>query len=196
MIPATTRGEAIDGALKLARAATKRRALVHCRGGFHGTSLGSLSVSGHGRLRDPFEPLLGECYQIPFDDVDALAKVLEERKPAAFVVEPIQVAAGMMVPRAGYLREAQELCHKFGALLILDEAQSGLGRTGKMFAYEHEGFVPDVLVLGEALGAGLVPVAATLTTPEIHDRAYGKMDRYDLQGSPSGNALGWRVTQA
>ena len=196
VLPATTRGEAMDGALKLARAATKRRPLVHCKAGFHGTSLGGLSVSGHGRLRDPFEPLLGECYEIPFDDVAALAKVLEERKPAAFVVEPIQVAAGVVVPRAGYLREAQELCRKFGALLILDEAQTGLGRTGKTFAYEHEGFIPDVLVLGEALGGGLVPVAATLTTPEIHDRAYGKMDRYDLQGSPSGNALGWRVAIA
>jgi putrescine aminotransferase len=196
VIPATTRGEAIDSALKLARAATKRRALVHCKGGFHGTTLGGLSVSGHGRLRDSFEPLLGECYEIPFDDADALAKILEERKPAAFVVEPIQVAAGVMVPRPGYLREAQEQCRKFGTLMILDEAQTGLGRTGKTFAYEHEGFVPDVLVLGESLGAGLVPVAATLTTPEIHDRAYGKMDRYDLQGSPSGNALGWRVAIA
>jgi len=97
VIPSTTRGEAIDSALKLARAATKRRPLVHCRGGFHGTTLGSLSVSGHGRLRDSFEPLLGECYEIPFDDVDALAKVLEERKPAAFVVEAIQVAAGVVV---------------------------------------------------------------------------------------------------
>jgi putrescine aminotransferase len=193
VLPATTRGEAIDNALKLARAATKRHPLVHCRGGFHGTTLGALSVTGHGRLRDSFEPLLGQCYEIPFDDVAALAKILEERKPAAFVVEAIQVAAGVVVPRAGYLREAQELCTKFGTLLVLDEAQTALGRTGKTFAYEHEGFVPDVLVLGEALGAGLVPVSATLTTPEVHDRAYGKMDRYDLQGSPSGNALGWRV---
>ena len=196
VMPATTRGEAVDGAIKLARAATKRKALVHCKGGFHGTSLGGLSVSGHGRLRDPFEPLLGECFEIPFDDVTALAKILEDKKPAAFVVEAIQVAAGVVVPRPGYLRKAQELCTKFGTLLVLDEAQTGLGRTGKMFAYEHEGFVPDVLVLGEALGAGLVPVSATLTTPEIHDRAYGKMERYDLQGSLSGNALGWRVAIA
>ena len=196
VLPGTTRGEAIDNALKLARAATKRRALVHCKGGYHGTTLGALSVTGHGRLRDPFEPLLGDCFEIPFDDVEALAKVLEDKKPAAFVVEAIQVAAGVVVPRAGYLREAQELCRKFGTLLILDEAQTGLGRTGKTFAYEHEGFIPDVLVLGEALGGGLVPVSATLTTPEIHDRAYGKMDRYDLQGSPSGNALGWRVAIA
>jgi putrescine aminotransferase len=189
-------GDLAAALAKLARAATKRRALIHCKGGYHGTSLGSLSVTGHGRLRDPFEPLLGECFEIPFDDVAALAKVLEDKKPAAFVVEAIQVAAGVVVPRPGYLREAQELCRKFGTLLVLDEAQTGLGRTGRMFAYEHEGFVPDVLVLGEALGGGLVPVSATLTTPEIHDRAYGKMDRYDLQGAPSGNALGWRTAIA
>jgi putrescine aminotransferase len=196
VLPATTRGEAIDSALKLARAATKRTALLHCKGGFHGTTLGALSVSGQGRLRDPFEPLLGDCTEIPFDDLPALAKALDDKKPAAFVVEAIQVAAGVVVPRPGYLREAEELCRRSGTLLVLDEAQTALGRTGKMFAYEHEGFVPDVLVLGEALGAGLVPVSATLTTPEIHDRAYGKLDRFDLQGSPSGNALGWRVAIA
>ncbi|MBX3189818.1 MAG: aspartate aminotransferase family protein [Labilithrix sp.] len=191
-----TAGEAIDSALKIARAATRRKPLVHCRGGFHGSGIGGLSISGHGRLRDPFEPLVGQCYEIPFDDLAALAKALDEKKPAAFVVEPIQVEAGVVVPRGDYLRQAHAMCKKAGTLLVLDEVQTGLGRTGKMFAYDHDGFVPDVLVLGEALGGGIVPMSATLTTEEVHDRAYGRMDRFDLQGATYGNALGCRIALA
>jgi putrescine aminotransferase len=190
-------GEAIESAMKLARAATKRKAFLYCRGGFHGTGLGPLSIMGHGRLRDPFEPLLPECYEIPFDDLVALAKALEQRKPAAFIVEPIQAEAGVVMPHGDYLKQAHALCREAGTLFVLDEVQTGLGRTGKTFAYEHEGFVPDVLVLGKALGAGLVAVSAALTTAEIHDRAYGRVDRFDLHGTTfSGNAFGCRIALA
>ncbi len=190
-------GEAVESAMKLARAATKRKNILYCKDGFHGTGLGPLSIMGSGRMRDPFEPLLPGCYEIPFDDARALEKALVEHKPAAFVVEPIQAEAGVVVPERDYLRTASDLCRKHGTLLVLDEVQTGLGRTGSMFAFQGEDFTPDVLVLGKSLGGGLVPVSATLTTPEIHDRAYGRVDRFDLHGATfSGWALGCRVALA
>lgn len=189
-------GEAVESAMKLARAATRRKAILYCKGGFHGTGLGALSIMGDGRLRDPFEPLLPECYEIPFDDLGALGKALEQRKPAALVLEPIQAEAGVVMPHGDYLKQAHDLCRQAGALLVLDEVQTGLGRTGKTFAYEHEGFVPDVLVLGKALGGGLVPISAALTTADVHERAYGRVDRFDLHGTTfSGNALGCRIAR-
>jgi len=194
----TTGGEAIDSAIKLARAATRRKPIVYCKGGYHGTSLGPLSVMGHGRLRDPFEPLIPQCFETAYDDLPALDRVLTEHKPAAFVVEPVQAEAGVIVPKRDYLSEASALCKKHGTLMILDEAQTGLGRAGeKMFAFQNDGFTPDVLVLGESLGGGLLPISATLTTPTIHDQAYGRIDRFDLHGSTfSGWALGCRVALA
>jgi putrescine aminotransferase len=190
-------GEAVESAMKLARAATKRKSILYCKDSFHGVGLGPLSIMGNGRMRDPFEPLVPGCYEIPFNDRSALEKGLLEHKPAAFVVEPIQAEAGVIVPERDYLRDAKDLCKKHGALLVLDEVQTGLGRTGSMFAFQGEDFTPDVLVLGKALGGGLVPVSATLTTPEIHDRAYGRVDRFDLHGSTfSGWALGCRVALA
>ena len=191
----TTANEAVDGAIKLARAATRRKAILYCKGAFHGTGIGGLSVMGYGRLRDPFEPLLPQCYETEFDDLPSLDRALAQHKPAAFLVEPIQAEAGVIVPRRDYLTQARDLCHAHGALLVLDETQTGLGRTGSMFAYQDEpGATPDVLVVGESLGGGLVPVAATITTPDIHERAYGRIDRFDLHGSTfSGWALGCRV---
>lgn len=193
-----TGGEAIEAALKLARAATRRTAVLYTRGGFHGTGLGSLSVTGHGRLRDPFEPLVPDCFEIPYGDLEALEKALGEHKVACLVLEPIQAEAGVILPPPGYLKTAQQLCTKHGALLVLDEVQTGLGRTGKTFAYEHEGsFVPDVLVLGKALGGSLLPLSATLTTSDVHERAYGAIERYALHGTTfSGYALGCRVALA
>lgn len=193
----TTHSDAIDSAMKLARAATRRKGFVHCKGAHHGTTLGPLSIMGHGRLRDPFEPLVPQCYETVFGDLAALEKVLAERKPAAFFVEPIQAEAGVIVPRPGYLFEARALCKKHDVLFVLDEAQTGLGRTGSMFAWQREDFVPDMLVVGEALGGGLVPIAAIATTPEVHDRAYGRINRFDLHGSPfSGWSLPCRVATA
>jgi putrescine aminotransferase len=190
--------EAIDVAIKIARAATKRKALLYCKGGSHGSGIGSLSISSSVRQRAPYEPLLAECHETEFDDLAALDRALEEHRPAALVVEPIQVEAGIVVPRPDYLAEARALCNKHGAILVLDEVQTGLGRTGTMFAYEETPRShPDILVLGESLGGGLVPMAATLTTPELHERAFGRVDRFDHQGSPLGAfTLGCRVALA
>lgn len=172
--------EAVDGAIKLARAATRRKGILYAKRGFHGIGLGGLSLAGVGRVRDPFEPLLPSCFEVPYDDLPALEKALAADKIAAFVVEPVQVESGVIFPRSGYLRGAHALCHKHGALLVLDESHTGLGRTGSLFAFQAEGFTPDVLVVGDALGAGLFSIGATMTTPELSDRAYGRLDRFDL----------------
>jgi putrescine aminotransferase len=189
-------GEAVEAALKLARAATGRSDILYAQGGYHGTGLGPLSVMGHARQRQPFEPLVPKCHSIPFDDLDALKHALRAQRPAAFLVEPILAEAGVLIPREGYLAEAQALCASQGCLLVLDEVQTGLGRTGKMFAYEHEGIVPDVLVLGKSLGGSMVPISATMTSGAIQKRAYGSTERFDLHGTTySGNAFASRTAR-
>jgi len=140
--------EAVEAALKLARAATGRKTLVYCKNGYHGLNLGTLSVNGVPRMRELFEPLVPACEEIPFGDLEALDHALSRHKCAAFLVEPIQAEGGVVVPPSGYLRAARELCRRRGTLLILDEVQTGIGRTGTFFACEADGVFPDVLVLG------------------------------------------------
>jgi len=197
VLAATSGAEAVEAAVKLARAATGRRDVLYCTGGFHGLSLGTLSLMGAPRLRAPFEPLLPGCVAIRFGDRAALAAALAGRRFAAFVVEPIQAEAGVIVPPPGYLAEAARLCRAAGTLLVLDEIQTGLGRTGQLFAFHGEGVVPDVLVVAKALSGGVVPAAAAVTTAAIHRRAYGRLDRFDLHGSTfAGNALASAATIA
>src|SRR5262245_16147757 len=164
--------EAVETALKLARAATRRAGIVYCTASYHGLTLGTLSVTGVARMRSPFQPLLADCTEVPFGDLGALERALS-RKVGAFVVEPVLGEGGAVLPPAGYLEHAAELCRKNGTLLVVDEVQTGLGRTGALFAYTAEGVVPDVLVLGKALGGSLVPISATLTTPDLHEKAFG-----------------------
>ena len=192
-----TGSDAVEAALKLARAATGKKTLVYCQNGYHGLNLGTLSVDGVARMRELFEPLLPACEQVPFGDLAALERILSKRNTAAFLVEPIQAEGGMVMPPSGYLRSAQDLCRKYGALLILDEVQTGIGRTGTLFACEAEGFFPDVLVLGKALGAGMTPISATVTTPELLKRAFGTMERFDLHGSTyASNSFSCRTASA
>jgi putrescine aminotransferase len=185
-------GEAVEAAMKLARAATGRPGIVYAGGGFHGTGLGNLSVMGHARWQRPFQPLLPECHAVPFGDLEALAHTLKEHKVGGVLLEPIQGEAGVIMPPEGYLLAVQALCRETGALFMLDEVQTGLGRTGKWFAYQHTaGLDPDVLILGKGLGAGVIPISATLTRRDLHQRAYGSMWKFDLHGSTyAGNALG------
>jgi len=185
-----TGGEAVEAALKLARAATGRAGFVYCEGSYHGTTLGTLSIMGADRMRAPFEPLLGGCAQVPFGDASALDRALRKTRAAAFVVEPLLGEGGVVLPPAGYLSEAARLCRRHKALLVVDEVQTGLGRTGSMFAFEAEQVVPDVLVLAKSLGGGVVPVGQTITSAEVFSRAYGSMDRFDLHSTTfGGNAL-------
>jgi acetylornithine/N-succinyldiaminopimelate aminotransferase len=157
--------EAIEGAVKLAHRATGRAKFVSTNGAFHGRTLGALHVIGTEKHRAPYAPLLHESVRVPFDDLDAAARAIDAQT-AAFVVEPVQGEGGVNVPRDGYLRALADLCHASGALLIADEVQTGVGRTGRMFAVEHEGVVPDVMALGKGLGGGF-PVAAFLCTEAV-----------------------------
>jgi len=174
--------EAVEGALKLARAATGRAEFISAEGAFHGKTLGALSVSGREIYKAPFTPLLPNCRQIPFGDSAALSNAVSE-KTAAVILEPIQGEAGMIVPPDGYLQDARDSCDRVGACLILDEVQSGLARTGALFACNHEGVAPDIMTLGKALGGGVMPIGAILGTtavwelfeqnPMIHSTTFG-----------------------
>jgi predicted acetylornithine/succinylornithine family transaminase len=157
--------EAVEGALKLAHRATGRRVFVSTQGAFHGRTLGALQVIGSAKHRDRYAALLPEQICVPFDDLDAARRAVDG-SVAAFIVEPVQGEGGVRVPRPGYLRGLREICDASGALLIADEVQTGLGRTGALFACEHDGVEPDVMTLGKGLGGGF-PVAAFLTTDAV-----------------------------
>ncbi len=179
--------EAVEAGMKLARAATRRPGFVSCAGGFHGTNLGTLAILGADRMRAPFEPLLPGTAAVPFGDLAALEGALRKKDVAAFVVEPIQAEAGVVLPPPGYLAGAADLCRRYGTLLVLDEVQTGLGRTGTLFAFQGEpGLVPDVVCLAKSLSGGLVPVAATVTRADLHRKAYGTTARFDLHSSTFG----------
>lgn len=182
--------EAVEAGLKLARAATGRTGLLSCEGGFHGTSIGALSVAGDDRLRAPLGPLLAGCERVPYGDLAALERALRPGTAAAFVVDPFNCEAGDLAPPPGWLAGAQALCRQHGTVLVLDEVQTGIGRTGTLFACQQEGFVPDVLVLAKALSGGLAPIGVTLTTRALQARAMGSPERFDLHASTfGGNAL-------
>lgn len=185
-----TGASAVEEGMKLARAATGRAGYIYCEGGYHGNSLGTLSILGDPRMRKSFEPLLSGCQQVPFGDLSALERALRPRDKAAFVVDPGLCEMGGVAPPAGYLRAAQELCRRYGSLLLLDEVQTGLGRTGSLFAFQQEGFVPDILALAKSLSGGIAPVGATLTTAELHHASCGDMDNFDVHFSTfGGNAF-------
>ncbi len=168
--------EGVEGALKFARQATGRHKIVHCHHAFHGLTLGSLSVNGNTEFRERNEPLLPGCIQIPFNDLDALEKELSRGDVGGFILEPIQ-GKGVFVPDDDYLPGVRRLCDKYGTLLIADEVQSGLGRTGKMFAVEHWNIKPDILIISKARSGGYIPVGAIITTREIHAKVFDTMER-------------------
>ncbi|WP_173299256.1 aspartate aminotransferase family protein [Thermanaeromonas sp. C210] len=182
--------EAVEGALKLARAATGRPKIIYCENSFHGKTLGSLSVTGRRKYQKPFAPLVPGCEAVPFNDAAALEGKLAKGDVAAFIVEPIQGEGGVIVPEDGYLARARELCDKYGSLLIVDEIQTGFGRTGYLFACEHDGVVPDIMCLAKSLGGGVMPLGAYITRPDIWDKAYGGLENYALHTSTfGGNTL-------
>ncbi|HPZ39697.1 MAG TPA: aminotransferase class III-fold pyridoxal phosphate-dependent enzyme [Candidatus Atribacteria bacterium] len=158
--------EAVEGAIKLARFYTGRKKLVSAINSFHGKTMGALSVSGRDVYKKPFEPLVPETYQVPFDDIEALQEVVDE-KTAAVILEPIQGEGGINIPHPRYLSRVKEICEQNGALLILDEVQTGLGRTGKMFACEHYEVAPHIMTLAKGLGGGVLPIGAFISTEEI-----------------------------
>ena len=167
--------EAVESALKFARYATGRGRIIYCDHAFHGLTTGSLSVNGAEEFRRGFAPLLADT-AIPLGDLDALAAELRKGDVAAFIIEPVQ-GHGVHMPPDGFLTAAAALLHEHGALLICDEVQSGFGRTGKFFAYQHEQVVPDIVTVAKALSGGFVPVGAMLAKGPIFEKVYSSMDR-------------------
>ena len=174
--------EAVEAAVKLSRAATGRRAILYCDHAFHGLTYGALSLCGDQSFRDRFAPFVGNCARIPFDDLDALERALSGRDVAALVVEPIQ-GKGVNLPSDDYLPAAARLCRKHGTLLVADEIQTGMGRTGRFLASEHWGVEPDMVLLAKALSGGFVPVGAVACRREVFDRVFDRMDRAFVHGS-------------
>lgn len=158
--------EAVEGTLKLARLATGRKKYIAAKNSFHGKTYGSLTATGRELFRKPFEPLMQSFTHVDFGSIDSLAEVLDE-ETAAVILEPIQGEGGIIVPPAGYLKEVRKLCTQAGALLIADEVQTGIGRTGKWFGVDHEEVAPDIMALAKALGGGIMPIGAFVGTPEV-----------------------------
>ncbi|HBG69404.1 MAG: aminotransferase class III [Bacteroidetes bacterium GWF2_43_63] len=156
--------EAIDGAMKLAKRSTGRFEILSCRNAYHGSSTGPLSIMGSEEYKNAFRPLLPGTGLIKFNCVEDIKHITD--KTAAVVIEPFQAEAGVRVPDKNYFTELRKRCNETGTLLILDEVQTGFGRTGKMFAMEHFGFVPDILVLAKALGGGF-PLGAFIANESL-----------------------------
>ncbi|MBI3998299.1 MAG: aspartate aminotransferase family protein [Armatimonadetes bacterium] len=184
--------EANEAAIKLARLATGRPEIIATTGAFHGKTLGALSVSGRDMYRAPFEPLVPGIVHVPFGDAGAVASAITPRT-AAVILEPIQGETGVVIPPDGYLRAVRDLCDRRGVLLILDEVQTGMGRTGRMWACEHEGVTPDMLTTAKGLGGGVAPVGAMIARP----RLWEPMVKDPLIHTTTfGNRLGWAAAIA
>lgn len=167
--------ESVEAAIKLAKAYQSphgKTAFIATNGGFHGKSLGALSATSKAVFRKPFTPLVPGFRHVPFGDLEAMRDALYASLNtgdgvAAVILEPIQGEGGVILPPADYLPGVRKLCDEVGALLIIDEVQTGMGRTGKMFACEHSGVVPDILCLAKALGGGVMPISATLASEKV-----------------------------
>lgn len=174
--------EAVEAAIKFARSATGRPGIVFCDHAYHGLTYGALSLNGDAIFRDGFEPMLPQCVRIPFNDLPALERALSGRNAAAFFVEPIQ-GKGVNMPADGYLKSAAEICRRHGTLMVADEVQTGLGRTGRFFAVEHWGVEPDMILIAKSLSGGHVPCGAVLTRRWIFEKLFNRMDRAVVHGS-------------
>ncbi len=168
--------EAVEAALKFARCATGRGEILHCAHAFHGLTNGSLSVNGNAEFRNGFAPLLPQCTEIPMNDLAVLEKYLRTKNVAAFIVEPIQ-GKGVYTAPVEYFDAAITLCHKYGTLVIADEVQTGLGRTGKWFACHAWTQQPDFVCVAKALSGGLIPVGALCYPRAVYKKVYSSMDR-------------------
>jgi ornithine--oxo-acid transaminase len=185
MVPANTGAEAVEAAIKIARAATGRTRVLYAEHAFHGLTLGALSLNGNAEFRDGFGPLLPGCDPVEFGDLEGLGRELARGEVAAFVVEPVQ-GKGVNLPPEGYLLGAQRLCREVGALFVCDEVQTGIGRSGRFLALEHWNLQPDMITLAKALSAGLVPVGAVLVSRSAFERVFDGMERAVRHGSTFG----------
>jgi ornithine--oxo-acid transaminase len=186
--------EGIEAVIKFARAHTGKTDLVYAAGAFHGLTCGALSLMGSDFWRESFGPMLGGTHEVPFADLAAMEKLLVSKKIAAVILEPIQAEAGIVLPPAGYLAGVQTLCRKHGTLFVLDEVQTGMGRTGTFLAAQRYGVDPDMIVMAKALSGGLVPCAAVLMSDEISKSVFHSLRRAFIHTSTfSENSLAMRA---
>lgn len=186
--------EGVEAAIKFARANTARAGIVFAKSSFHGLTAGALSLMDDAFWREGFGPLLADTTGVPYGDISALQKTLATRRYAAFIVEPVQAEAGIRVPSRAYLQAAQELCHRYGSLFVLDEVQTGMYRTGSFLAAHQFDVRPDMVVLAKALSGGLMPVSAVLMTDKVYDGVYSSLRRAIVHTSTfSENSLSMRA---
>jgi ornithine--oxo-acid transaminase len=178
----STGTEAVEAALKLGRAATKRPRVLSAEHGFHGLTLGSLSANGNAEFTARFQPLLPGFERVPFGDLEALEEQLRREDVALFLVEPVQ-GKGIKLPPDGYLAGAQELCRRYGTLFCVDEVMTGFGRTGRMFAFQHWALEPDLVTVAKSLSGGYVPVGALLMARSLHEAVFDSMPHAMSHGS-------------
>jgi ornithine--oxo-acid transaminase len=191
---ASSGSEGVETAIKFARAHTGRVGLLSCDRAFHGLTCGALSLMNGDYWRKGFGPLLPETAFVAFGDLATLEKQLSTRRYAAFFVEPIQAEGGIRVPEPDYLKNAKALCRRYGTLLVADEVQTGMFRTGPFLASHHFGITPDIVVLAKALSGGLVPVSAVLMPDEIHSSVFSSFKRSIVHASTfSENSLSMRA---
>jgi len=174
--------ESVEAAIKLGRAATGRPRVLSLEHGFHGLTLGALSATSASEFTSRFGPLLPGFEKVPLDDLSALEAKLRSEDVALFIVEPVQ-GKGVNIPAPGYLEGAQQLCRRYGTLFCVDEVQTGFGRTGRMFAFEHWGLEPDLVTVAKSLSGGYVPVGALLMSREVYDGVFDSLPNAVSHGS-------------
>jgi acetylornithine/succinyldiaminopimelate/putrescine aminotransferase len=177
--------ESVEGAIKFARAATGRSGLVSLHGSFHGLTHGALSAMGDEHFREGFGPLLENCARVKMGDIAALEQLLAKRDVAAFIMEPVQ-GKGVNYPAGDFYRQAQALCRKYGTLLVCDEVQTGLGRTGRWWGFQHWDLEPDIITVAKSLSGGYVPCAAVITRRSIYQKTFSRLDRCVVHSSTFG----------
>lgn len=182
--------ETVEEAIKLAQMYKGKGLIIYCSGGYHGKTLGSISAMGN-KLKENYNYFYNEFMEVPFGDYEEFERTAKRNSIAAFLVEPIQGEAGVIVPPDGYFKKIREFCSRNDILLILDEVQTGLGRCGSMFFYEELGIVPDILCLAKSLGGGVVPIGCMAVKKELWDKTYGKLANASLLGTTyGGNTFG------
>ncbi len=177
--------EAVEGAMKFARAATGRPRIVSLQGSYHGLSYGALSITGSETFQEGFGPFLADTEMVALGDIAALEATLAMRDVAAFIIEPIQ-GKGVNYPTDDYYQRAQALCHQYGTLLVCDEVQTGLGRTGKWFGFEHWDLEPDIITVAKSLSGGYVPCGAIIARRSIYQKVFSRLDRCVVHSSTFG----------
>jgi len=186
--------EGVEAAIKFARATTKRAGILYAKSSFHGLTAGALSLMDDEFWRGGFGPLLQDTEGVAYGDIASLEKALSSGKFAAFVVEPLQAEAGIVVPSRAYLQSAQKLCRKYGSLFVLDEVQTGMYRTGTFLAAHQFEVQPDIVILAKALSGGLIPVSAVLMTDQVYGSVYSSLRRAIVHTSTfSENGLAMRA---